>query len=112
MKAKKSIPARNLRRPKIHPGVILRKYLLESRKLSQSAFAQCTGLPVSRISEIINGKRGLTMDAVIRFAKVLGTSEGLWINLQAAYDRALAIEAKAAEYARLKALPLPASEAA
>ena len=30
----KPIPARNLPRPKIHPGVILKKYVLEERKLS------------------------------------------------------------------------------
>ncbi len=107
MRVKASIPAKNLPRPKIHPGVILRKHVLEARKLSQTAFAQSTGLPVSRINEILNGKRSITMDAVIRFAKVLGTSEGFWINLQAAYDRAVAVEAKAAEYARLKTLPLP-----
>jgi len=112
MKIKTSIPAKNLPRPKIHPGIILRKHVLEARRLSQTAFARCTGLPVSRINEIVNGKRGITMDAVIRFAKVLGTSEGFWINLQAAYDRAVALEARAAEYARLKTLPLPASEAA
>jgi addiction module HigA family antidote len=107
MKAKSSISARNIPRPKIHPGVILRKHVLETRKLSQTAFARSTGLPVSRINEIINGKRGLTMDAVIRFAKVLGTSEGFWINLQAAYDKAEALETRASEYALLKALPLP-----
>ncbi len=112
MKTKTSIPAKNLSRPKIHPGTILRKHVLETRKLSQTVFAQYTGLPVSRINEIINGKRGITMDAVIRFAKVLGTSEGFWINLQAAYDRAVAVETKAAEYAHLKTLPLPVPEAA
>ena len=112
MKIKTSISAKNLPRPKIHPGVILRKYVLEGRQLSQTAFAQYTGLPVSRINEIINGKRSMTIDAVIRFAKVLGTSEGFWINLQTSYDRAVAVEAKAAEYARLKTLPQPATEAA
>jgi len=112
MKAKTSIPVRGLPLPKIHPGVILRKYVLEERGLSQSQFAVSTGMSVSRINDIIKGRRGLTMDAVLRFAKVLGTSEGFWLNLQAAYDRAEALEAKAAEYAQLKPLPVPSREAA
>ena len=108
----KPIPAKNLPRPKIHPGVILKKYVLEERKLTQSEFAAATGLPVSRINEIINGKRGITMDAAIRFGKALSMSDGFWLNLQAAFDRACALEAKAAEYAKLKPLPAPVSEAA
>ena len=112
MKTVKSISVKGLPLPKIHPGVILRKYVLDERKLSQSEFAAITGMSVSRINDIIKGRRSLTMDAVIRFAKVLGTSEGFWLNLQAAYDRAQAVEAKAAEYAQLKPLPAPALEAA
>lgn len=98
--------------PKIHPGVMLKKYVLDERGLNQSQFASATGLPVSRINEIINGKRGVTVDAAIRFARVLGMSEGFWLNLQAAYDRVCALETRGAEYARLKPLPKPAVQAA
>jgi antitoxin HigA-1 len=92
--------------PKIHPGHLLRKYVLEERKLTQSAFAAMTGLPVSRINDIIKGRRGITMDMALRFGKVIGTGEQLWLNLQASYDRAIALEAKGPEYAALKPLPL------
>lgn len=104
-KAKKPIPAKNIRRPKIHPGVILKKYVLEDRGLTQSAFAELTGLPVSRINDIIKGRRGITMDMAIRFGKVIGTGDELWLNLQASYDRVCALEAKGTEYAALKTLP-------
>ncbi len=97
--------------PKIHPGVMLKKYVLNERSLTQSQFAAAAGLPVSRISEIIHGKRGITMDAAIRFAKVLGMPESFWLNLQAAYDRACALETRGDEYARLKPLPKPAAAA-
>lgn len=98
--------------PKIHPGVLLKKYVLDERDLTQSEFATATCLPVSRINEIINGKRGVTMDAAIRFARVLDMSEGFWLNLQAAFERACAFEERGPEYARLKPLPKPASKAA
>ncbi|MES2595311.1 MAG: HigA family addiction module antitoxin [Verrucomicrobiota bacterium] len=98
--------------PKIHPGVMLKKYVLDERDLTQSKFALATGLPVSRISEIIHGKRGITMDAAIRFARVLDMSEGFWLNLQSAYERACALEERGKEYARLKPLPKLSSQAA
>jgi antitoxin HigA-1 len=93
--------------PKIHPGIILKKYFLDDRQLSQSRFAEATGLPVSRINDIIKGRRGITVDAAIRFARALGMSEGFWINAQTTYERCCAQEEKGAEYAVIKPLPLP-----
>ena len=88
---KKPISAKNIRRPKIHPGIILKKYVLEDRGLTQTAFASLAGLPVSRINDVIKGRRGITMDMAIRFGKVIGTGDELWLNLQANYDRACAV---------------------
>ena len=96
--------------PKIHPGVLLKKYFLDGHELSQREFAERTGLPVSRINDIIKGRRGITMDGAIRLAAVLGTTEQFWLNLQASYDRHCAIEVKGAEYAKLIPLPTPKSE--
>ena len=76
------------------------------------AFAEMTGLPVSRINDIIKGRRGITMDMAIRFGKVIGTGDELWLNLQANYDRVCALEAKGSEYATLKTLPAPKDKAA
>jgi addiction module HigA family antidote len=94
--------------PKIHPGVILKKHYLDGLDLTQREFAQRTGLPVSRINDILKGRRGITMDAAIRLGTVLGTTEQLWLNLQASYDRHCAMEAKGAEYAALRPLNLAA----
>ncbi len=89
-------------RPKIHPGVILKKYFLDGHELSQHRFAELTGLPVSSVNDIIKGRRGITMDAAIRIGKVLETGERFWLNLQANYDRHCAMEAKGSEYAALQ----------
>jgi antitoxin HigA-1 len=113
---KLAIPKNPIKRtspgPKIHPGVILKKYFLDGHELTQREFAERTGLPVSRINDILKGRRGITMDAAIRLGAVLGTTEQFWLNLQASYDRHCAVEAKGDEYAKLKPLPAPRPETA
>jgi antitoxin HigA-1 len=37
---------------------------------------------------LIKGKRGVTADAALDLAEVLGTSPRLWMNLQSTYDLA------------------------
>jgi plasmid maintenance system antidote protein VapI len=41
---------------------------------------------MNRISAIVNGKRSITADTALRFARYFGTSAEYWMNLQVAYD--------------------------
>ena len=43
-------------------------------------------VPMNRISAIVNGKRSITADTALRFARYFGTSAQMWMNLQTAYD--------------------------
>jgi len=43
-------------------------------------------VPPGRISEIVNGKRGITADTALRLARAFGTSPDVWLGLQAEYD--------------------------
>jgi addiction module HigA family antidote len=88
--------------PKIHPGLLLKKYVLDECQISQTKFAAVTGLPVSRVNDIVRGRRGITMDAAIRISRALGQSDDYWLNLQAAYDRACALQERGAEYAAIQ----------
>jgi addiction module HigA family antidote len=58
----------------IHPGEILLEELLISMEISAYRLAKETFLPSTRISEIIKGKRSITADTAIRFAKSFGIS--------------------------------------
>src|SRR3989338_6581379 len=80
------------RRP-THPGVILRKYYLEPRGISVSAFARAAGLTRKHISYIVNRRAGVTAETAVRFAGVLKTSSEYWLNLQTAYDLYRAVQA-------------------
>ena len=95
-----------------HPGEMLLLDFLQPATISQYRLAQATGISVSRINDLIKGRRGITMDMAIRFGKVIGTGDELWLNLQANYDRVCALEAKGSEYATLKTLPAPKDKAA
>jgi addiction module HigA family antidote len=70
----------------IHPGEILLEEFLIPMEISAYRLAKETFLPQTRISEIIKGKRRITADTAIRFAKYFGTSAKFWLGLQDDYD--------------------------
>lgn len=72
-------------RPPIHPGEHLR-IDLEELNMSQAALARALGVPKNRISQIINGDRGITADTALRLARWMGTTPQYWLNLQMMHD--------------------------
>jgi len=70
----------------IHPGEILAEDFLKPVGFSANALAKSLAVPVTRISEIIRGRRGMSADTVLRLARYFGTSAELWLGLQAEYD--------------------------
>lgn len=62
--------------------------------MSQTAFARKIGWTRARPNELIRGKRGITAEAALYLAEVLGTTPKLWMNLQATYDLDKAAEAR------------------
>jgi antitoxin HigA-1 len=72
-------------RPPLHPGEHLRVDL-EELGMSQAALARALHVPKNRISQIINGERGITADTALRLARWMGTTPQYWLNLQANYE--------------------------
>ncbi len=70
----------------IHPGEILLEEFLEPMDISQTQLARDINVSPRRINEIVHGKRSVTADTDLRFARALGTSEGFWLGLQTDYD--------------------------
>lgn len=75
--------------PVIHPGEFLAEIITELG-LSQAAFARAAGVSPMRVSHVIAGGRPVTADLALRFSKVLGQAPEYWLNLQTAYDLAVA----------------------
>lgn len=73
----------------VHPGRILKREL-EARRLSANKLALALRLPSGRITDILNGKRGLSPDTALRLGRYFGNSARFWLNLQTAYELAMA----------------------
>ena len=76
--------ARNGMRP-VHPGEILRDELDEVG-LSANALSKALGVPVNRITMILNGQRSVSADTALRLARYFGTTPQLWMNLQKTWE--------------------------
>jgi len=70
----------------IHPGEILQEDFLTPMEITAYKLAKETFLDQTRISEIIKGKRSVTVDTALRFSKFFGTSPEFWINIQTQFD--------------------------
>lgn len=84
----------------IHPGEILRADFMAPLGLSMNRLALDLRVPVTRISEIVHERRGITADTALRLARYFNTSAGFWMNLQAAYDLEIAEDELAREIER------------
>jgi antitoxin HigA-1 len=73
----------------VHPGATLADEL-EARGMTAHAFALKLRVPANRITEIVNGKRGISAETALRLGRALGNSPEFWMRLQAAYDLAVA----------------------
>lgn len=72
--------------PPIHPGEILLEDFMKPLGLSQYRLAKDIGVTPIRISQIVNGKRSITVDTAMRLARYFGTSAAVWLRLQIRYD--------------------------
>jgi len=74
----------------IHPGEFLREDFLVPLSLSANALALALHVPVTRITEILRERRGITADTALRLARYFGTTPDFWMKMQVAYDLAMA----------------------
>lgn len=70
----------------IHPGEVLLEDFMKPLGLSQYRLAQDLGVTPIRVSQIVNGKRAITVDTAMRLARYFGTSASVWLRLQVRYD--------------------------
>ncbi|HEY0967102.1 MAG TPA: HigA family addiction module antitoxin [Opitutaceae bacterium] len=70
----------------IHPGEVLNEEFLLPLNVTPYRLCKDTGIPQSRISEIINESRGISASTALRLARYFGTTPDFWLSLQTAYD--------------------------
>jgi addiction module HigA family antidote len=70
--------------------------------MSAYALSKAIQVPIPRVHDIISEKRGISPDTALRLARFFSTSEEFWMNLQAAYDLAVAKKSSGRTIAKIK----------
>jgi len=71
-----------------HPGRFVRRQRIEPLNLSITAAASALGVTRTTLSELVNGKRGISAEMAVRLSKVFGGSAESWLVQQVQYDLA------------------------
>ena len=69
-----------------HPGEVLREMYLEPLGLTVTNAAESLGITRKALSELINGRSGISTSMSLRLSKAFGTTPELWLNMQQNYD--------------------------
>ena len=59
---------------------------MKPRGISINQLSRDIRVPANRISDIVNGKRGITADTALRLELYFGAEAQFWLNLQSEYD--------------------------
>lgn len=70
----------------LHPGEIIRELCFEPLALSITEAAKALGISRKMLSQVVNGKAGITPNLAVRLAKAFNTTPESWLNLQTHYD--------------------------
>ena len=84
----------------VHSGEILREEFMTPLGLSMNKMAMALRVPVTRIADIVNERRGITADTALRFVRYFKNAPGFWMSLQTRYDHEVAEDEIAAKVAR------------
>jgi len=69
-----------------HPGEVLRDGVFEGTGITIGEFAKRLGVTRLTLSNILNGKSGVSATMALRLAAALGGSAESWLHMQANYD--------------------------
>ncbi len=86
--------------PTEQPGKYLDR-LIREYGLTQKRFARHLHVPVTRINEIVTGKRGITADTAWRLEQAVGVRAVDWLIMQAHYDLDKVVAKKPKKITRL-----------
>ena len=71
-----------------HPGGVVLRQCIEPLGLTITRAAAALGVTRTTLSELVNGKRGISPEMAVRLSQVFGGSAESWITQQAHYDLA------------------------
>ncbi len=69
-----------------HPGEVIRELCLKPLGLSVTDAAKALGVARKSLSEVLNGRAGISPEMAIRLSMAFGTSADSWLSQQVQYD--------------------------
>lgn len=69
-----------------HPGSFVLRQCIEPMGLTITQVAAALGVTRTSLSELVNGKRGISPEMAVRLSKVFGGSAESWLTQQVQYD--------------------------
>ena len=74
----------------MHPGELIREDMLPALGVSKTELAQSLGISRQTLYDILNERRPVTAEMAVRFGKLFGNGPRFWVNMQRAFDLAIA----------------------
>lgn len=71
-----------------HPGRMVLGECIEPLGLTITEAARALGVTRTTLSELVNGKRGISPEMAVRLSQVFGATPASWLTQQAYYDLA------------------------
>ena len=78
----------------IPPGAILQEEFMKPLGISAYKLSKEIKMQQTAVSQIIRGKRRITVDMALRLSRYFGNSAQFWLNLQNHYDLESEMEKK------------------
>jgi addiction module HigA family antidote len=70
----------------IEPREILVEEFMKPHKITAYRLAKETKMHMTRVADILKGRRRITIETALKFAKYFGNSAEFWIGVQNEYD--------------------------
>ncbi len=69
-----------------HPGEMIKELCLDPLGLTVTSAAKSLGVSRKTLSQIVNGRTGISPEMAVRLSIAFSTSSESWINQQGQYD--------------------------
>ena len=86
----------------IHPGEVLMEEFLKPLEITAYRLSKDLGIPQTRISEILKGRRRISADTALRLSKYFGNSAKFWLGLQDDFDLEEELLTRKQEFQKIK----------
>ena len=86
----------------IHPGEILMEEFLKPLEITAYRLSKDLGIPQTRISEILKGRRRISADTALRLSQYFGNSAKFWLGIQDDFDLEEEMSVRKQEFQKIK----------